>query len=66
MGGVFGGPKPQKQAAPVKAAAPVKREDEDVRQAKQNEMRRAVSGQARKSTSLLKSNYGSEKKSLLG
>lgn len=66
MGGIIGGPEPRKPAAPVKAAAPVQREDEDVKQAKQNEMRRAVSGQGRKSTSLLKSNYGSEKKSLLG
>jgi len=67
MGGLGGGSKPKKQAAPVKAAAPVTRENEAVQSAKQDEIRRAYAGQGRKSANLLQSSKaGSEKKSLLG
>lgn len=58
---------PKKQAKPPKAAAPVKKEDESVRQAQQEELRRGLAPTGRNSTDLLKSsNYGSSQRNILG
>jgi hypothetical protein len=59
--------KPKKQAAPPKPVAPVKKEDEDVRTAQEDELRRGMKSPGRQSANLLQSsNYGSSQKNLLG
>lgn len=67
MGSILGGtPKPKKQAAPAKAAAPVQKENEAVKSAQQEEMRRGMASSRRNTNLLQSSNYGSSQRNLLG